>query len=373
MLGKIALEECWTIPEGLKNNDPGKYVAAGTSDRLTNELLDIHGTRLQQMDENGVDFMVLSFVSPGCQGITDPVQAEALATLANNKLEEEVMKNPKRFAAFAAVSMHDPAQAAEELRRCMTKMKGFVGVLLNDFQSAGTDGNEMIFFDQPKYDPFWKAANDLEAPVYLHPRVSTPLIREQMWKGRPWLDFSALGYADRLNMHILGIITNGILDRFPKVKLIFGHMGEHIPYDIYRIDHKLDRARFPNMPMRKDKLVRDYFGDQVFITTSGHFSTPALICAMGEVGSQSIMFSIDYPFESIPNGCVWWDEYVSINHHDLVNIGRNNALKVLPRLTQEPHNLSSMTPAECQVGGLKTDSVTYGMYNEDWNRRLVKH
>jgi 2,3-dihydroxybenzoate decarboxylase len=144
------------------------------------------------------------------------------------------------------------------------------------------------------------------------------------------------------------------------------------PYDIYRIDHKLDRARFPKMPMRKDKLVRDYFGDQVFITTSGHFSTPALVCAMGEIGSQSIMFSIDYPFESIPNACAWWDEHVSVNQHDLVNMGRNIVLKVLPRLTEEPHNLKIMTPAECQVGGLREGKVTYGMYNEDWSRRLVK-
>lgn len=144
------------------------------------------------------------------------------------------------------------------------------------------------------------------------------------------------------------------------------------PYDLYRIDHKLDRARFPKMPMRKDKLVRDYFGDQVFITTSGHFSTPALICAMGEIGAQSIMFSIDYPFESIPNACAWWDEHVSVNQHDLVNMGRNNVLKVLPRLTEKPHNLKTMTPAECQVGGLREGQVTYGMYNEDWSRRLVK-
>lgn len=228
MLGKIALEECWTIPQALAKNDPGKFVATGTSDRLTRELLDIHDMRIRQMDENGVDFMVLSFVSAGCQGISDPATAEALATLANDKLEEEVMKNPTRFAAFAAVSMHDPWQAAAELTRCMTKKKGFVGVLLNDFQSSGPDGNAMLFFDQPEYDPFWKAANDLKAPVYLHPRISSNLIHDQMWKGRPWLDFSALGYADRLNMHILAIITNGVLDRFPDVKLIFGHMGEHM-------------------------------------------------------------------------------------------------------------------------------------------------
>jgi 2,3-dihydroxybenzoate decarboxylase len=165
MLGKIALEECWTIPEELENNDPGKFVAAGTGDRLTRELLDIHDMRLKQMDENGVDLMVLSFSSAGCQGQADRAKAEAMATLANDRLEAEVMKNPTRFAAFAAVSMHDPKQAAEELTRCMTKKQGFVGVLINDFQSSGPDGNTMLFYDQPEYDVFWKAANDLKAPV----------------------------------------------------------------------------------------------------------------------------------------------------------------------------------------------------------------
>ncbi|MCJ1303524.1 hypothetical protein MMC08_006334, partial [Hypocenomyce scalaris] len=285
MLGKIALEECWTIPEELENNNPSKFVPSGTGDRLTSELMDIHEHRLRQMDENGVDFMVLSFSAAGCQGISDRAKSEAQATLANDRLEQEVMKNPKRFAAFAALSMHDPQQAADELTRCMTKKHGFVGALLNDFQSSGPDGNTMLFYDLPQYDVFWKAANDLKAPVYLHPRLPTPLIHDQMWKDRPWLNFSALGYADRLNMHILGIITSGVLDRFPNVKILMGHMGEHIPFDMYRIDHKLDRARFPNMPMRKDRLVRDYFGDQVFITTSGHFSTPALLCAMAEIGA----------------------------------------------------------------------------------------
>ena len=110
----------------------------------------------------------------------------------------------------------------------MKTTQGFVGMQLNDFQSSGPDGNTMLFYDQPEYDLFWEAANDIKAPVYLLPRISTPLIAEQMLKGRQWLDFSALGYADRLNMHILGINTNGVLDRFPDVKRIFGHMGEHM-------------------------------------------------------------------------------------------------------------------------------------------------
>lgn len=187
----------------------------------------------------------------------------------------------------------------------------------------------MLFYDHPRYDVFWKVAAELKAPIYVHPRTPTPLINDQMWKDRPWLNLSVLGFANRVNMHLLAIITAGVLDRFPNLKLVIGHMGKHIPFEMYRIDHKLDRARFPNMKMRKDKLIRDYFGDQVFITTSGHFSTPALVCSISEIGSKSIMFSIDYPFESIPNACAWFDE-IQLNQHDLVDIGGNNCLRRFP-------------------------------------------
>ncbi|KAK0623169.1 hypothetical protein B0T14DRAFT_536118 [Immersiella caudata] len=313
MYGKIALEEAWAIL-CVAYEPPLRGIADGViGGDLVANLLDIHGTRLQQMDENGVDMMVLSLSSPGPQGATDRQEAEDLAHLANDRLAAEVSRAPARFAALASVSMHDPAQAGEELRRCIDELTGFVGVIINDYQSAGEDKNTMIFFDRPEYDVFWKVAEELECPVYLHPREATPLIFEQMWKDRPWLSFSALGYAHRVGMHLLGIVTAGVLDRFPKLKIVIGHMGEHIPYDLYRIDHKLNRARFPDMPMAKDKLVRDYFGSQLFITTSGHFSTAALLCALQEIGAESIMFSIDYPFESIPNGCQqrsgrYWEE-----------------------------------------------------------------
>lgn len=152
------------------------------------------------------------------------------------------------------------------------------------------------------------------------------------------------------------------------------------PYDLYRIDHKLNRARFPNMPMAKDKLVRDYFGSQVFITTSGHFSTPALLCALQQVGSRALMFAIDYPFESIPNGAVWFDEHVPLSGPDLVDIGRNNALRVFTRLTNGLHQAREKDPRACGVGGLGlglggregATEVEYGLYNKDWSRRLER-
>ncbi|PNS17633.1 hypothetical protein CAC42_3028 [Sphaceloma murrayae] len=378
MYGKIALEECWAIPENFEAYDPNTLAPPGViGGNLTENLLDIHHQRLKQMNENGIDLMVLSLSSSGVQGVTDPAKAAALATLANDRLSAEVMKAPTRFAAFAALSMHDPHTAATELERCMTTLPGFVGCLINDFQAAGSDGNTMLFYDSPHYDPFWSVAARLNAPVYIHPRASTPLIHSQMWSGRPWLEYSALGYANRVNMHVLGIITSGVLDRFPALKLLMGHMGEHVPYDLYRIDHKLNRARFPDMPMRKDKLVSDYFGTQVFITTSGHFSTPALECAVKQCGAEAVMFSVDYPFESIPNGCVWFDEHVDINARYKVRIGRNNALAVLPRLMEGPHGLKMFTPAEAGVGGLglrKGDEGEreFGMYNKNWSKRMTK-
>lgn len=128
------------------------------------------------------------------------------------------------------------------------------------------------------------------------------------------------------------------------------------------------------MPMAKDKLVRDYFGSQVFITTSGHFSTPALQCAMQEIGSHSVMFSIDYPFESIPNGSVWYDDHVPISARDQVDIGRNNALRVFNRLTGV-HRLQEKSPQDCGVGGLGlrgAKEVEYGLYNKDWDKRLER-
>ncbi|PSN64176.1 hypothetical protein BS50DRAFT_576758 [Corynespora cassiicola Philippines] len=379
MRGKIALEEAWNIPNAalLGGFEPTSLAPKGViGGDLGANLLDIHGTRLQQMDENGIDLMVLSLVSAGPQGIADKDAAEKLARIANDALSSEIMKNPKRFAGLISLSMHNPLQAAAELRRCWKDLKGFVGVILNDFQSSGPDGNTMLFYDDPCYDTFWKTAEELCAPVYIHPRSATPEIMSKMWAGREHLAYSALGYANRVNMHLLGIITAGVLDRFPGLKLVVGHMGEHIPFDLYRIDHKLNRARFPHMKMRKDRLVRDYFGTNVFITTSGHFSTPALLCAVQEVGVESVMFSVDYPFESVPNAAVWWDEFVSksVGERDFLKMGRGNALAVFDRLASEPHGLEVMTPTQCGIGGLKHNEggVEYGLYNESWDVRLAR-
>lgn len=149
MLGKIALEECWMFDDAEFNASTfGQKGIIG--DDLSGNLVDVHGHRLKQMDENGVDHMILSFVSPGAQGQKEKDAAEKLAAKANDRLEEEVMKNPARFSAMASLSMHDPVQAGDELRRCFTQRKGFVAVMLNDFQSSGEDGNTMLYCESVK-------------------------------------------------------------------------------------------------------------------------------------------------------------------------------------------------------------------------------
>lgn len=109
--------------------------------QLLANLEDVHVQRLQDMDETGVDYMVLSCASPCLQGISDPVEAATLMTGANDDLAALISNNTMRFGAFAALSMHNATAAAIELRRCVTKY-GFLGALVNDYQQSGADNGE---------------------------------------------------------------------------------------------------------------------------------------------------------------------------------------------------------------------------------------
>ncbi|KAJ7067501.1 2,3-dihydroxybenzoate decarboxylase [Mycena amicta] len=351
MKGKIIIEEAFNLPR-LAEEEAVKYASATAAVLLGKALADIDG-RVAQMDEAGVEMQILSLTAPGCQGETDPAAAHAMAVESNNYIAEKVKANPGRFAAFAAVSMHDPKQAAEELSRAVIEL-GCVGIMLNDFQSSGPDGNTMLFYDDPSYDVFWAAVEELSVPVYIHPRLPSPLIYAQLYAKRRWLVASAWGFANQLSIHILGIATSGVFDRFPGVQLVFGHLGEHIPFDLWRLDHKLDRERFPEMRMVKNKTIRDYFATNMHITTSGAFSTRSLLSAISELSASRIIFSIDYPYEDgLMEGSTWFDN-VPISNPDLLAIGRENAIRLF-KLDRAPHNLQpGLSLKELEVGGLST-------------------
>ena len=258
--------------------------------------------------------------------------------------------------------------------------------IINDYQSIsdeeapawaeqGPDGKR-LYYDHSSYDVLWKTLVELGRPIYLHPRLH----HGDFYKNRPWLAASAHGFKTQLSSHILAMLTGGVFDRFPKLQLMFGHMGEGLTADMWRLDHKLDRARFPQMPMARSKTIRDYFAQNLHITSSGHYSTRMLQACISEIGADRIQFAIDYPCMSrqtvralmaeligiadepnLKNGAQWMDT-CPIAESDRLKIARTNAIKLL-RLDVAPFNLKAdATMEELKVGGLDSDVYGIGQY-----------
>lgn len=223
----------------------------------------------------------------------------------------------------STLSMHNPQEAATELKRCVTQY-GFKGALVNDTQRAGED--DMIFYDGPEWDVFWSTVEELDVPFYLHPRNPTGSLHEKLWAKRKWLIGPPLSFAQGVSLHVLGMVTNGVFDRHPKLQVVLGHLGEHIPFDMWRINHWFEDVKKP-LGLDCKKTIREYFQQNIWITTSGHFSTTTLQFCMAEVGADRILFSIDYPFECFADACDWYDG-VPINLVDKAKIGRDNARRL---------------------------------------------
>ncbi|KAI9924617.1 hypothetical protein AWENTII_009707 [Aspergillus wentii] len=214
--------------------------------------------------------------------------------------------------------MHDPVQAGEELCRCVKEL-GFHGVLLCNFQHAGPDGETYLFYDPSQYDAFWKVLTELEldVPLYIHPSGPTGVI-----------------------LHTLGLITNGVFDRSPNLKVIIGHHGEHIPFDFWHINHWFEDVKKPiakeeDVTTMCKKTIYDYFKKNIWLTTSGHFSTATLKYVVDELGVDRILFSVDYPYETIEAQCGWWDNDAKAiaeavgGFDNYRRIGRDNAKALL--------------------------------------------
>jgi len=229
-------------------------------------------------------------------GLSDPTAAAKLATRANDVISSEVAKNPARFAAFASLSMHDVQAAIKEARRAIKDLN-CVGIILNDFQQyIDSNGKEaMKFYDQPEFDPFWEVvSNELNVPVYIHPRLALPEDHQHFLAGRKWLAASAYYFAHGVSLHLLGLVVNGVFDRFPKLKVVVGHMGEHVVGHRWRADHRLGAVQASRGLPMKHSLDYYFKNGNIYVTTSGHFSTNALKYTVDEIGANRVMFSIVY-------------------------------------------------------------------------------
>jgi gamma-resorcylate decarboxylase len=314
MQGKIAVEEHFAIPATLGRSM--RYQTPYWSG-LQAKLLDMHDQRLAEMDRCGIEIEVTSLNSNGIQSVTDPASATELARIANDALAEAVAKRPDRFAGLAALPMQDPHAAAVELVRCVRELK-FKGALVNSFSQVGVD-DSAVYYDLPQYRPFWAEAERLGVPFYLHPRDQLPS-RRQAYEGHPWLIGSPWGFAEETAIHALRLMGCGLFDDHPKLQIVIGHLGERIPYDLWRLDHRLTKV--PGRPAKR--TMSDYFRKNFHITTSGNFSTASLIQAILTVGSDRLLFAVDYPFEDHAQGCAWFDA-AEIAESDRIKIGRDNA------------------------------------------------
>jgi 2,3-dihydroxybenzoate decarboxylase len=219
--------------------------------------------------------------------------------------------------------MQDPDIAARELERCVKEL-GFRGALVNGFSQVG-NAETAVYYDLPQYRPFWAVAERLEAPFYLHPR--NPLPRDaKIYEGHGWLMGPIWAFGQETAVHALRLMGSGLFDAHPRLQIILGHMGENLPFALWRVDNAnawiTERNTYPTK-----KPIRHYFRENFFVTTSGNFHTPALHNAMMEVGAERIMFSTDWPFENIDHAADWFDA-CPISEHDRMKIGRTNARRL---------------------------------------------
>ncbi len=321
MEGKIGLEEHFAIDETV--NDSAGFVPDDYWPELRSRILDIHDRRLREMDQHGMEMMILSLNAPAIQAIPDAGRANEVAQRANDFLAEQVRRRPDRFQGLAALPMQDPELASKELERCVNDL-GFKGALVNGFSQI-RDTNTAVYYDLPQYWPFWAVVERLDVPFYLHPRNPLPGWA-QIYDGHPWLLGPTWAFAQETAVHALRLMGSGLFDKYPGIAIILGHMGEGLPYSMWRVDNRNAWVKAPPRYPAKKKIA-EYFQANFYLTTSGNFRTQTLIDAMLEIGADRILFSTDWPFENVVHAADWFDA-ASISEADRLKIGRLNSLRL---------------------------------------------
>ena len=311
----IALEEHYwdqEVATHFKERGPEMRIPA-----LQERLFDLGALRIKEMDEAGIDLQVLSHGAPATQRL-DAETAVPLARRANDRLHEAVKKHPGRFEGFAVLPSADPKAAADELERAVTRL-GFKGAMIH-----GLTNN--LFIDDKRFWPIFERAQALDVPLYLHPAVPHKAVIDVYYKDYldqfPGLMTAAWGFGVETATQGIRLVLSGVFEAYPGLKIILGHLGEGLPFYLWRIDMALARQGNRKTPFR------DTFREHFWITTSGNFSTPSLLCCVMEMGADRILFSVDYPFVPNPPG-VKWMEHVPLGPEDRAKILHGNAQRLL--------------------------------------------
>jgi 2,3-dihydroxybenzoate decarboxylase len=273
--------------------------------------------RIKEMDEGGIDIQVLSHAPPAVQTLPADI-AVKIAGGVNDRLSATVKAHPNRFGAFAALPTQDPKVAADELERCVTKL-GFKGAMVH-----GLTNN--LFIDDKRFWPIFERAEKLDVPIYVHPGHPHHAVIEAYYKDYvqdfPAITSAGWGYTVEMATAAVRLVLSGVFDKYPKLNIILGHMGEGIPFSLWRIDHSFKR------PGGKPVAFRDTFCEHFYITTSGNFSNTALLCSVMEMGADRIIFSVDWPYVMNKPGTDWMAG-IPLSNEDRDKILSGNAKRLL--------------------------------------------
>ena len=336
MAGKfrtIATEEAWSIPEvaaelkkisrypgdnadlllvrGVYDGEAG-YSSMGFLDGL----LDVENRRLKEMDEFGVDMQLLALTAPGVQ-MFDADTASELAILANDRLAEVIKRHPTRFAGLASMPPQSPKRAVKEMERAINTLK------LNGFMINSHTNNE--YLDNPKYWPLLEAAEALDRPIYIHPRAASDGLSGPL---RDYgMDSAMWGYGVEVGTHAVRIMASGVLDRFPKLKIVIGHMGEAVHFWLWRINFMNTRAQGIGRAPKTQLGMAEYFVRNFAITTSGVEDPLALDYSIRKIGVDNVMWAIDYPYQPTEPAVRFMDE-APLSDADKAKVYGGNAERI---------------------------------------------
>jgi 2,3-dihydroxybenzoate decarboxylase len=283
-------------------------------------LYDRGPLRLEQMDAAGIDFQILSLFDPGVQEMTDVARAIELARGANDDLAETVRANPNRFGGFATLATQDPDAATAEFERAVTEL-GLVGGLINGHCQGR-------YLDDPAYEALFACAESLDAPIYLHPTTPHPAVMEAWFA--PYVDdglhLASWGFAAEAGTHVLRLIYSGLFDKFPRLQMIIGHLGEMLPFAAYRVDRYYGLGGSGSGD-RLQHLPSEYLRNNFHVTTSGNFCAPAFACTLDVMGADRVMFSVDYPMDDNQTGAEFMASY-PMDAATRAKVSSGNAIKL---------------------------------------------
>jgi 2,3-dihydroxybenzoate decarboxylase len=321
---RIATEEGFLSPgvlaQNAKTQIPGLplITSEGPTASTARELIDLESGRIAAMDADGIDMQLLLLSSPGVQ-VFERATAVALATEANDYAAAACRRHPARFAALAAIAPQDPAAAAKELERA-TRTLGMKGGIINSHTFNH-------YLDERAYWPIFEAAVALDVPIYIHPREPATGMHEIM--SGPVAGGPAWAYGVEVGTHILKLISAGVFDRFPKLRIVVGHMGESLPFWLPRIDNRYLAMRDTMFGGAKpmQRLPSDYIRENLWVTTSGMNYWPQLRMTLEMLGRDRVLYATDYPFEK-QGEAVRMVEAMPLGVSDRKALFQDNAMRV---------------------------------------------